>query len=375
MIQLPDNFKLIAEFTTGSHMYGTSTPESDVDTRGVFIPSKGYFYGFLNRTEQYEDKKEDTVYHEIRKFLFLALQNNPTIIEYLFIPFQNVTMKTREWERIVNNRDLFLSTKCKFTFSGYAHSQLKRIKGHRAWLLNPPKKKPEREDFNLPKERSLVSHDQIGAFNVIIANYLEQIAHNHKLREQLEEMQETHNYKAIVQNTVEMDYNAVQAIAPLSDNMIEAIAKEKAYTNAVRHWKQYQNWKKTRHPERAKLEERFGYDTKHAMHLYRLIEECRELMQTGFITLPRPDRGHLLAIKNGLYTFDTLLERFQNLDAELDELYNNSILPKKPNSKEIDQLCVDIIENHFGTEATKKTITGIMDPLTGAILSMDKGDE
>lgn len=369
MIKLPDNFKLIAEFTTGSHMYGTNTPESDLDTRGVFIPSKEYFFGFLNRTEQYEDKKEDIVFYELRKFLYLALQNNPTIIEFLFIPFEMVTMKTREWERIIENRNAFLSTKARFTFSGYAHAQLKRIKGHRAWLLNPPKKKPERSDFGLPEERSLISHDQIGAFNIIISNYLEQISGNHKLRDQLKEMEETHNYKAIVKNTVDMDYNAVQAIAPLSDNLIEVIAKEKAYTNSMRHWKQYQNWKASRHPARAELEAKFGYDTKHAMHLYRLIEECRELMETGHITLPRPDRGHLLAIKNGLYTFDNLLEKFENMDSELDKLYENSILPKKPNSKAIDDLCIDIVEKHFGTKETMQQIETAL----GSIF-FDKGD-
>lgn len=36
------------------------------------------------------------------------------------------------------------------TFLGYAMAQLKQIKTHRSWLLNPPKSKPLREDFGLP---------------------------------------------------------------------------------------------------------------------------------------------------------------------------------------------------------------------------------
>lgn len=357
MINLPKNFLLISEFVTGSQMYGTSTPSSDLDIRGVFIPSKEYFYGFLHRTEQYEDKENDIIFYEIRKFMNLALKCNPTIIEFFFLPEKCMRKSHLIWEILMDNRDLFLSTKCKHTFSGYAFSQLKRIKNHRQWLLNPPKKKPERTDFGLPEDRSLLSGDQIGAFNEIISIYLKQIGQYHKLREDLEEMEEFHNYKAIIKNTVGIDFKAVQEIVPLSDNIMEALEKEKRYTNAVRHWKQYQNWKETRNPERAKLEEKYGYDTKHAMHLYRLVDECKELLATGKIILPRPDREHLLAIRNGLYKYEQLMERFDDINAELDELYYNSVLPKKAKVGKADKLCVEIIETHFKSiSMTKKLI-------------------
>lgn len=364
MINLPNHFKLIAEFITGSNLYGTSTPDSDVDTRGVFIPTMEYFFGYMKRTEQFEDKVNDIVYYDIRKFFHLAASNNPTILEFLFIPRRMVTHYTVEWQLIINNRDLFLSTKCKHTFSGYAHSQLRRIKGHRMWLLNPPKKKPERKDFDLPEERSLVTHDQMGAFNAIIANYLEQIGSHHELKEQLDELQETHNYKAIIENTENLNFDAIKVIAPLSDNLLEALAREKAYANSMRYWKQYQNWKATRHPARAKLEAEFGYDTKHAMHLYRLIEECRELLTKGTITLPRPDRGKLLAIKNGGYSYDSLLDYFERADKELADLYDNSVLPKKPDSNKLDALCTKLVWDHFSNEDTK----GIIKDILGAFL-------
>ena len=46
MLNLPNNFKLISKFITGSRLYGTNTPISDVDIRGVFVPIKEYFYCF-----------------------------------------------------------------------------------------------------------------------------------------------------------------------------------------------------------------------------------------------------------------------------------------------------------------------------------------
>ncbi len=356
MINLPENFLLISEFVTGSHMYGTSTPSSDLDTRGVFIPSKEYFYGFLHRTEQYEDKVNDIVYYEIRKFMDLALKANPTIIEFFFIPRECMRKTTPIWEVFVANKNLFLSTKCKFTFSGYAFSQLKRIKNHREWLLHPPKKKPEREDFDLPNHKSLLSGDQIGAFNEIISIYLKQIGKFHELKDGLEEMEESHTYKAIVKNIVKLDFKAVQQIVPLSDNIMIALEKEKAFSNASRHWQQHQEWKKSRNPERAKLEAKYGYDTKHAMHLYRLVDECKELMATGEIILPRPDREHLLAIRNGLYKYDQLMERFDDINSELEHLYNNSVLPKKPKAEKADDLCIKIVETHFKSISVKEEL-------------------
>ena len=65
----------------GSLAYGTATPESDLDIRGIFIPPKKYFLGALDRCEQAEFKEpHDIVIFELRKFVHLALDNNPNVI-------------------------------------------------------------------------------------------------------------------------------------------------------------------------------------------------------------------------------------------------------------------------------------------------------
>jgi len=347
MINIPEDFKMISTFITGSNLYGNATKDSDIDTRGVFIPSKEYFYGFSKRVEQFEDKVNDIVFHEIKKFFKLAIANNPNIVEYLFIPIENHLLITDEWKQILDNRDYFISKKCKFTFSGYAHSQFKRIKRHRSWLLNPPKKKPERSEFGLPENQSLVPKDQIGAFNILLSLYLEQIGKHHKLREQLEEMEETTSYISLTQNLVNIDYKVVKQILPVSDNMIDALEREKGYLNAIREWNAYNRWKKNRNPERAILEKKFGYDCKHASHLYRLMTEGEELLTTGKITFPRPDAEFLTQIKNGSLTFDELMSLVSNYDNLFDDLYDKSKLQYSPNIKKLDQLCEEINENYL----------------------------
>jgi uncharacterized protein len=51
--------------------------------------------------------------------------------------------------------------------------------------------------------------------------------------------------------------------------------------------------------KREDLIAEFGYDTKAAMHLVRVLNEGIELMQTGKITLPRPEKEHLIDIRKG----------------------------------------------------------------------------
>lgn len=347
MKELPNNFKLIFSCLAGSHMYGTNTPESDIDTRGVFIPSKEYFLGSSKRIEQVEIEGQDTTYFEIRKFLFLASQCNPNIVELLFVPKDRSIIWTDEWQEIVSNREYFLSTKARHTFSGYAYSQLNRIRNHRAWLLNPPIKKPEREDFGLPPTRSLLTEDEIGAFNYILVNALEEIQMHHPLQEQLKEMKETLDFYALVQNMKSYKPEAIQQVVEVSDSFMQALTKEKAYKQALNHWNSYQNWKKNRNPKRAVLEEHFFYDVKHAAHLYRLLTEGKELLTKGYITLPRPDSELLLEIKNGKWSYDELMKEIDKFDIEFDELYKTSPLPKQPDLEKIDELCMKIISKYI----------------------------
>jgi len=302
MVSMPENFEIIFESFAGSHLYGTNTPESDVDIRGVFIPNLSYFTGFLNYTGQYEDKQNDIVYFELRKFFKLCLDCNPNIIELLFVPEEKWIKVNSVWKRIIENKHLFISKKARWTFSGYAFSQLKRIKNHRAWLLNPPIKPPERSDFGLPENRKLVTDDQIGAFNVYLRDCLEDIVDMHPLRSQIMEMKESHDFIGLIQIKKELSEEAMHSmkvLTGLSDNIIEAVEREKRYKNAMEYYKSYETWKKNRNPKRAVLEAKYRYDCKHAYSLVRLISEGHEILTTGNITFPRPDNELLLHIKNG----------------------------------------------------------------------------
>lgn len=86
--------------------------------------------------------------------------------------------------------------------------------------------------------------------------------------------------------------------------------------------------KKSRDTNRPHLERQFGYDTKYAMHILRLLEEGRELMESGHITLPRPNAAFLRDIRTGKYQLHEITEMANVLERELIAARDASLLPE-----------------------------------------------
>ncbi len=131
----------------------------------------------------------------------------------------------------------------------------------------------------------------------------------------------------------------------LSDNFIEIMQKERAYTSKKREWDQYQEWKTSRNPKRAADEAKYGADLKHAYHLIRLTRMSREILTTGKVIVKRPDREELLAIRNGAWSYEQIAEFVKKEEQELNAIYDTAnLLPKTPDMKMLDKLCIELVE-------------------------------
>jgi len=128
---------------------------------------------------------------------------------------------------------------------------------------------------------------------------------------------------------------------------MEAVHREKRYAQALREYNQYEEWKKNRNVARAELESRYGFDTKHGAHLYRLVTEGEELLKDGNITLPRPDADLLKEIRAGRYSYDGLMELVGDVDVRFNKLYETSTLPHKSNVTGVDEMCQDIVSKQI----------------------------
>lgn len=330
----------------GSRAYGTNTETSDVDIKGICVPSKEYYLGYLKKFEQAEFKEPDGVIFEIRKFFNLAASNNPNCLEILYTDENDWIKVTPLGRKIIDNRDLFLSTKAKFTLTGYAHSQISRINLHYRWLKKPEKKPPTRQQFGLP-EKYCIPKDQLFAAMAEIKKKMESWDINWALLDPAEiiEMKERiSTMLAESQITSDKLWVIAGRTIGFDDNFIEMLQLESAFKQKMADWDSYQEWKKNRNPKRAELESKFSFDTKHALHLVRLYRMGKELLTTGKIIVKRPDAEELLEIRNGAWSYEYLVEWAKKQEEELNELYKTcKILPRVPDHNKLDQLCSDIV--------------------------------
>jgi len=304
----------------GSQAYGTSLPESDLDVKGCAVAPKRIVLGFAYGFEQHEEhasKKTpddekvpdalDSVIYDIRKFCNLAANCNPNIVEVLFVDEADILGISPAGQLIRENRELFLSRKARYSFSGYAIAQLKRIKTHRKWLLSPPTHAPERSEFGLGKIK--ITADMMGAFDKILASEV-----------------------------------AEEGGLEIDPNVMQLVQSEKQYRSAHMQWKQFLSWKASRNVKRSELEAKFGYDTKHAMHLVRLLRMCREILLGKGVLVRRPDAEELLGIRRGDWKYDDLIEWAEKEDAAMQELDKASTLRHHPDMERLNALCIQAQE-------------------------------
>jgi len=333
----------------GSTAYGTNTPESDRDVRGIAaIPDEKLYFGYLDKFEQFEDKVNDIVLYDIRKAFRLISDANPNMIDLLYADERFHEKVDPIFERVLENRDKFLSKRVRYTYTGYAFAQLKRIKTARSWLLNPPAKKPERSDYGLP-EQKILSKDDLGAFQWVMSHLLKDTIEYLNLSDETKEELINANWVGLVQRkgAPEQCLKEVQTITGASDEWMEAMKREQAYMNAKRHYDSYSQWKHGRNKKRAELEKKFGYDTKHASHLVRLMRMGKEILSEGKVIVFRPDREELKDIRNGAWEYDQIEEYAHTMEQEIISLTGDSPLPKEPNRKFLNQMCVDIVREYI----------------------------
>src|SRR5260221_598102 len=126
---LKDNTIYLTKF--GSNAYGTATPESDLDVRGVALIPKSHILGILNNFDQaiFNEPIDLTVFG-LTKFVKLAMEANPSVLEILFTDESNHIFVNDDGQKLLDIRELFLSKKARYTMGGYAYQQIKSLRLH-----------------------------------------------------------------------------------------------------------------------------------------------------------------------------------------------------------------------------------------------------
>jgi predicted nucleotidyltransferase len=333
----------------GSQAYGLANEFSDVDAKGICVPPLEVEYNLFHRFEQAENpasleirfshlknpknpKFESSVY-SLRKFFLLAAEVNPNIIELLYTDPKHHFVCGPLMQKLLDNRELFLSNKARYTFSGYAVAQAKKIDRHRKWIVLGEVVKPKREDFGLPKELPKGVEEVFGYMKGKVEEWnLNQYPLDEMQRSELKDtiwelLTNVGGREVSVANWPDEYWsgvlNKMTKEFSLKDEVVHFINAERAYAKAKQVYDSWISWKKERNPARRELEEKSGYDTKHASHLVRLMRMGYEIITEGKVIVNRTghDADELLAIKNGAWSFDQVMEFKERMEAKLDMEY------------------------------------------------------
>lgn len=127
----------------GSHLYGTSSPSSDKDFKGVYVPSlnemllgrfpKSYNENTKqNSSEKNTSEDTDKEVYSLHYFLELAKKGETVALDMLHAPQSAWVSRSWQWEYLVERRSMFY-TKNLSSLVGYARRQASKygVKGSR----------------------------------------------------------------------------------------------------------------------------------------------------------------------------------------------------------------------------------------------------
>lgn len=351
--------KIICQLITGSNLYGTNRPDSDVDYTGVFMPTRTDLLGIGNAPAEFSDGHKasdgprntagdvDSKYYSLKRFLKLAVEGQPGQLEMLFAPTTHWVRNTDEWVELVHTREVFFSQKSIAPFIGFAIAQAHKatIKGENvnalrailAWgsKLTPEQRRaPLGAHLELPSGKFDPATWKGGKFEARIIG--------------LVDVNDTFDFEVC-----ENDHGFVTF--RVAGRQYDPGTKTATFLDAIQILLD-------KYGTRSKSAAENGYDFKSLMHAYRLIGEANEFLRTGHITLPRPptEVEMLKLIRSGeLYKgqdFDWHSDLIREADRLRDVVAPASPLPKLPKWGKVDELVERMLWRHLDDMVTLETV-------------------
>ena len=304
----------------GSHMYGTSTPASDLDLKGVHLPTAdeillGRVKGVVNTQTKANPNERNTAEDvdfesfTLQKFLTLAAEGQTVALDMLFAPEWALTAEPSPlWRAIQANRHKLLTRKYA-AFVGYCRTQANRygIRGSRVAAARAAMEflASAMEDHGTTAKLSAVGP------------YVEEM-------------------------TAEMDHMALED-------------RPQQHGQTVRHWSvcnkmmPYTASIKSAHETMSSIvrdyghralaaEKNEGVDWKAVSHAVRIATQAIELLETGNVVFPRPDAERLVEIKLGRVPYKIVADEIDALLPAVVAAAEASSLPEKPDHEWIDAL-------------------------------------
>ena len=333
-MQLPENMLVYMKF--GSHLYGTNTPDSDEDFKGVAMPScedilMGRIPANIVNTstgrKHAKNSKEDTDVEimSLHQFIKLALEGQMVAFDMLYAPEDWLISTSPIWKAIVSMRSSF-SSKNTYAFVSYIRKQVAKygMKGSRLnaaeELINICKKYPDGTRLG-----DIVESE--GFTN----------------REHMRIMQPGDEGNIMTRT----DQPEI-AMLSCCGRKFHFTCRSGMVIESMRKF--YDSYGK-----RAKLAaENKGIDWKAVSHAFRTMYQMKELFTRGSITFPNPQAQKLTDIKCGKLQYTALAEELEDELVKLEIMRDNSEFPDQPDVNFINARLRDWTMQHLTSEELKK---------------------
>jgi hypothetical protein len=340
--------KILFKTLVGSRAYGTDIETSDFDYKGVYCQSNDDILCF--RYKEQIDVNKDEVFYEVRRFLQLLQSANPTVLEMLFVDKESIIQSSPEFELIRKHRKKFLTKKCCMSFGGYAIAQIKKAKGLNK-KMNWEKTRVERKtplDFvyvcigetTMPITEWLLRTARVQENCGLVA--LNHFRDCYALFYDNETRVEPLKYKGII--TPDSNELRLSSIPKGEQALVTISYNKDGYSSHCKDYNQYQTWLKNRNEQR--YIDLKGHnqkiDGKNLLHCRRLLDMAIEIATDKNISVRRPNADYLLKIRRGEVLLDEIIETAEKDIERLEELYDNSDLPKSVDMDFLNELLLEI---------------------------------
>ena len=313
--ELEQHGTLIMLTRFGSHLYGTDTPKSDVDYKGIYIPYQknillGRFKDSINLNSNNSSSKNtnddvDCEIYSIHKFMKLAYKSETVAIDMIHANRENILYTTAAWEYIQSRRKEFYTSEMN-AFVGYARKQAAKY-GLRGSRLDAADDLLEVLKQVHPETR------MIDIWSELPTN---EYCHYAPFVQPSEHSIYHYNFCGkIIQSTSKVKYNI---------DMVEKFIDQYGH--------------------RAKLAQKNeGVDWKAISHALRAAYQLIEIYDTGDLKFPLSNAHYLKMVKAGELEFTDVLETLEALMVMVEELSGKSNVPKKLEQEKVDNFLLNAL--------------------------------
>ena len=321
--------KVLYVTLSGSKLYGTDTPNSDMDFKGIFVPTKeqvllkqdiDHYVRDTNNSKEKNTKDDiDFSLHSLYKFFNLLEKSETGSIDVLFSMFREDTIiyQDKDFVNLMKENYKHFLNKNMSAFIGYALGQSKRfgVKGAR--------------------------YDELNSFVGLLRNFSEE-EKQMKLSSFFEYIRNiTYDYKYIKFTEApgpKRESKELETYISVLGKLFHGNVTLGYFLERItKLYNQFGNRAKTISKTKTKT------DFKALSHALRIAQEVRELLKTGFIKFPLDNRDELRDIKSGNAEAQEVIDKVRDILDAVDTLLLESDLPENSNREVMNKLLLELL--------------------------------